>query len=147
MGLVLLPPSPFRTKSETMNIFFFWMASLSTVQCTLNLCELILGLQDHNIRGVCRERQYWTPPALGRNKRPLRPGKLPLNCNVGAFYSCVVSVQGIGQSGSALSSWAFDKNPQFHARNIGQLAGCDPQATTDQLVCSLLYYCTVILYP
>ena len=32
--------------------------------------------------------------------------------------------QGIGQSGSAIASWAFDSNAEFHAENIARIAGC-----------------------
>ena len=31
--------------------------------------------------------------------------------------------QGIGQSGSALSPWAFDDQPDYHARQIAEYAG------------------------
>ncbi len=31
--------------------------------------------------------------------------------------------QGIGQSGSALSPWAFDQEPVYHARQIAEYAG------------------------
>jgi len=43
--------------------------------------------------------------------------------------------QGIGQSGSALSSWAFDKNPEFHSRRIAEIAGCTDENIDDLVSC------------
>jgi len=43
--------------------------------------------------------------------------------------------QGIGQSGSALSSWAFDKNPEFHARNIAEKTGCTDENVEELVSC------------
>jgi len=41
--------------------------------------------------------------------------------------------QSIAESGSALASWAFDSNPEKHAKDISTLAGC-PTENTDELV-------------
>jgi len=43
--------------------------------------------------------------------------------------------QGIGQSGSALSSWAFDENPEFYARWIAEKAGCTDENIEDLVTC------------
>ena len=32
----------------------------------------------------------------------------------------LTKLQGIGQSGSALASWAFDRHPVHHAKNIAK---------------------------
>ena len=47
--------------------------------------------------------------------------------------------QGIGSSGSPLSPWAFDHNPEHHARGIASRAGCpaDSTVTHDELVTCL----------
>jgi len=44
--------------------------------------------------------------------------------------------QGIGQSGSALASWAFDRHPVHHAKNIAAKVGCSIEQgeTHDDLV-------------
>ena len=41
----------------------------------------------------------------------------------------------IGQSGSAVSSWAFDKRPEFHARNMAEIMGCNELAPDDLVAC------------
>merc|ERR1711962_1611805 len=44
--------------------------------------------------------------------------------------------QGIGQSGSALASWAFDEDPEKHALALADMLGCpkDEGVTEDQVV-------------
>jgi len=43
--------------------------------------------------------------------------------------------QGIGQSGSALSSWAFDNNPEYYARIIAEKAGCTDSDVESLITC------------
>eukprot|EP00091_Calanus_sinicus_P025444 TRINITY_DN971_c0_g1_i10.p1 TRINITY_DN971_c0_g1~~TRINITY_DN971_c0_g1_i10.p1 ORF type:complete len:352 (-),score=125.29 TRINITY_DN971_c0_g1_i10:131-1186(-) len=57
-------------------------------------------------------------------------GHLLLSDSTNGLFS-----QGIGQSGSALSSWAFDKNPEFHSRNIAEKAGCTDENLDDLVSC------------
>jgi len=57
-------------------------------------------------------------------------GHLLLSDSTNGLFS-----QGIGQSGSALSSWAFDKNPEFHSRNIAEKAGCTDENVDDLVSC------------
>lgn len=44
--------------------------------------------------------------------------------------------RGIGQSGSALASWAFDHDPEFHGLNIARKLGCE-QSSHDEIVLCL----------
>eukprot|EP00090_Calanus_glacialis_P005797 TRINITY_DN14495_c0_g1_i1.p1 TRINITY_DN14495_c0_g1~~TRINITY_DN14495_c0_g1_i1.p1 ORF type:complete len:687 (+),score=181.02 TRINITY_DN14495_c0_g1_i1:28-2088(+) len=57
-------------------------------------------------------------------------GHLLLSDSTNGLFS-----QGIGQSGSALSSWAFDKNPEFHSRNIAEKTGCTDENLDDLVSC------------
>jgi len=57
-------------------------------------------------------------------------GHLLLSDSTNGLFS-----QGIGQSGSALSSWAFDKNPEFHSRNIAEKTGCTDENVDDLVSC------------
>ena len=41
----------------------------------------------------------------------------------------------IGQSGSALAGWAFDKEPEYHARRIASKANCDLPDQEDLIQC------------
>jgi len=41
----------------------------------------------------------------------------------------------IGQSGSALAGWAFDKEPEYHARRIAGKVGCDLPDQEDMILC------------
>ena len=41
----------------------------------------------------------------------------------------------IGQSGSAVSPWAFDFEPEFHARRIAKKLGCDAAEQKDIVLC------------
>ena len=41
----------------------------------------------------------------------------------------------IGQSGSALAGWAFDKEPEYHARRIAGYANCDLPDQEDMIQC------------
>jgi len=43
--------------------------------------------------------------------------------------------QAIGESGSALSSWAFDSNPEGHAKDIASVVGCDTSSTSNMVHC------------
>jgi len=43
--------------------------------------------------------------------------------------------QGIGQSGSALSSWAFDEKPEFYARTIAAKVGCVDEDPDELVAC------------
>ena len=41
----------------------------------------------------------------------------------------------IGQSGSALAGWAFDKEPEYHARRIARKVDCDLPDQEDLIQC------------
>ena len=41
----------------------------------------------------------------------------------------------IGQSGSALAGWAFDKEPEYHARRIARKLDCDKADQEDLIQC------------
>ncbi|TRY73092.1 hypothetical protein TCAL_02196 [Tigriopus californicus] len=43
--------------------------------------------------------------------------------------------KGIGQSGSAISPWAFDREPNFHAKNIAAKLNCKSQNHTEIVEC------------
>eukprot|EP00095_Tigriopus_kingsejongensis_P005622 maker-scaffold335_size202896-snap-gene-1.19 protein:Tk05622 transcript:maker-scaffold335_size202896-snap-gene-1.19-mRNA-1 annotation:"hypothetical protein DAPPUDRAFT_240263" len=43
--------------------------------------------------------------------------------------------QGIGQSGSAISPWAFDRDPNFHAKNIAAKMDCDNEDHSQIVAC------------
>ena len=41
----------------------------------------------------------------------------------------------IGQSGSALAGWAFDKEPEYHTRRLARKVGCDKADQEDLIQC------------
>ena len=42
---------------------------------------------------------------------------------------------GIGQSGSALASWAFDREPEYNGLNIAKKVGCDQESHDNVVTC------------
>lgn len=54
-----------------------------------------------------------------------RPFQTPISFLQGLFHKA------IGQSGSALSPWAFDKEPSRHARQFARTLNCDKESQDD----------------